>query len=81
MPVFHYQLAFVDFLRGRLDDALAELASHAQLAEQTEIGWHVVGREPAALIALHRDDLLAAERHVETAEREAAAGAPPFGPT
>jgi len=79
VPVFHYQLAFVDLLRGRLDDALAELATRSQLAEPTEIGWDLSAFALAALIELHRDDLLAAERNVIEAEREAASGAPPFG--
>jgi DNA-binding CsgD family transcriptional regulator len=79
LATFHYQLAYVEFLRGRLDDALAELATHAQLAEETAIGWRVPSHSVSALIALHRDDLLAAERHLEAAEREAAAGAPPYG--
>ena len=79
VPVFHYQLAFVDLLRGRLDDALAELATRSQLAEPTEIGWHLSAFALAALIELHRDELLAAERNVIAAEEEAAAGAPPFG--
>jgi DNA-binding CsgD family transcriptional regulator len=79
VPVFHYQLAFVDLLRGRLDDALAELATRSQLAEPTDIGWDLSAFALTALIELHRDDLLAAERNVIEAEREAAAGAPPFG--
>jgi DNA-binding CsgD family transcriptional regulator len=79
VPVFHYQLAFVDLLRGQLDDALAELATRSQLAEPTEIGWDLSAYALAALIDLHRDDLLAADRNVIEAEREAAAGAPPFG--
>jgi len=79
VPVYHYQLAVVHFLRGRLDDALAELATHAQLAGQTDIGWRLAAESLYALIAIHRDDLLAAGRHVDAAEREAAAGAPPFG--
>jgi DNA-binding CsgD family transcriptional regulator len=79
VPVFHYQQAFVDLLRGRLDDALAELATRSQLAVPTEIGWDLSAFALAALIELHRDDLLAAERNVIEAEREAAAGAPPFG--
>jgi DNA-binding CsgD family transcriptional regulator len=79
VPVFHYQLALVDFLRGRLDDALAELAIRNELAELTDIGWHVPGLALAALIELQRDNLLAAERHVAAAEAEVAAGAPPYG--
>ncbi len=79
VPVYHYQLAVVHFLRGRLDDALAELAAHAQLAGQTDIGWRLAAESLHTLIAVHRDDFLAAERHVEAAERDAAAGAPPFG--
>ena len=79
LPVYHYQAALVAFSRGQLDDALAELATRDRLAEQTDIGWHLSAESLRALIALHRDDLQAAERHVDAAEREAAAGAPPFG--
>jgi DNA-binding CsgD family transcriptional regulator len=79
LPVFHYQLAYVNLLRGRLDDALAELATRAQLAEETHVGWNLSADSVYALIALHRDDLAAAERRVAAAEQEAAAGAPPFG--
>ncbi len=79
VPVYHYQSALVGFVRGRLDDALAELATHAELAEQTDIGWHVYDESLRARIALHHDDLVAAERHVAAAERDAAAGAPPWG--
>ena len=78
VPVFHYQLAFTDFLCGRLDDALAELATHDRLAAGTDIGWLISTYSLKALIALHQGDLLAAERYVAVAEREAAAGAPPF---
>src|SRR5207248_1254918 len=41
LPVFHYQQALLDFWRGRLDDALAELDTRSLLVEQTEIGWHL----------------------------------------
>jgi DNA-binding CsgD family transcriptional regulator len=78
VPVFHYQLGFTNFLRGRLDDALAEVSTHDRLAAGTDIGWFIPTFSLKALIALHQDDLLAAERHVAVAEREAAAGAPPF---
>ena len=79
LPVFHYQAAYLDFSRGRLDDALAELATRARLAEQTDIGWHLSAHSLRALVALHRDDVVEAEQHVAAAEAEAAAGAPPFG--
>jgi DNA-binding CsgD family transcriptional regulator len=79
IPVYHYQAAFLAFLQGRLDDAPAELDAHARLAAETGIGWLVSYESLYALIALHRDELIAAERHVAAAEREAAAGAPPFG--
>jgi DNA-binding CsgD family transcriptional regulator len=79
VATYHYQLAFVDFVRGRLDDALAELVTHEELSEQTASGWRVPAASLRALIELHRDDLLAAERHVAEAAREAAAGAPPHG--
>jgi DNA-binding CsgD family transcriptional regulator/tetratricopeptide (TPR) repeat protein len=79
LAIYHLQAAYVDLLRGRLDDALAELATHAQLAEQTEIGWRVPAESVRALIAIHRDDLLAAEQLVRAAERDVADGAPPHG--
>jgi DNA-binding CsgD family transcriptional regulator len=66
-------------MRGRLDDALVELAARNQLADVTDIGWHLPAHALAGLIALHRDDLLAAEQHVAAAEAEAAAGAPAYG--
>jgi hypothetical protein len=73
---FQYELALVDLLRGRLDDALAELTTHQELAEQTGAGWSIPADSVRALIALHRGDLLAAERLVSAAERAAAAGGP-----
>ena len=79
VPVYHSQAALVAHLGGNLDDASAELAVHAELAEQTGIGWHVVDESLRARIALHRDDLVAAERHVAAAERDVAAGAPSWG--
>lgn len=79
LPVFHYQQALLDFCRGRLDDALAELDTRSRLAERLEIGWHVPAESLSALIAIHQDDLIAAERHVATAEREAAQGESPDG--
>jgi DNA-binding CsgD family transcriptional regulator/tetratricopeptide (TPR) repeat protein len=79
LPMFHIQLALVHYLRGRLEDASAELASHAELAEQTRVGWRLPAESLRALIAIHRDEMLEAERHADAAEREAAAGGPPFG--
>ena len=67
LPVYHFQAGYVDFLRGRLDDTLAELATHDQLAEQADVAWHVPAHSLRAVIAVHRDDLLAAERHVAAA--------------
>jgi DNA-binding CsgD family transcriptional regulator/tetratricopeptide (TPR) repeat protein len=79
LPVFHYQQALLDFWRGRLDDALAELDTRSRLVEQIEIGWHLPAESLAALIAIHRDDLIAAGRHVAAAEREAAQDGSPHG--
>ncbi|HET6864896.1 MAG TPA: AAA family ATPase [Solirubrobacteraceae bacterium] len=73
---FHYELALVELLRGRLDDALAELATHHEYAEQTGAGWSVPADSVRTLIALHRGDVLGAERFVVAAERAAGAGAP-----
>ena len=79
LPVFHYQQALLDYWRGRLDDALAELDTRSRLLEQMEIGWHLPAESLRALIAIHRDELIAAGRHVAAAEREAAQGGPPHG--
>jgi hypothetical protein len=79
LPVFHYQQALLDFWRGRLDDALAELDTRSRLVEQMEIGWHLPAESLGALIAIHRDDLIAAGRHLAAAEREAAHGGSPHG--
>lgn len=73
---FHFELAAVELLRGRIDDALAELATHEEYAEQTGAGWSVPADSLRALIDLHRGELLAADEHVDAAERAAAAGAP-----
>jgi DNA-binding CsgD family transcriptional regulator len=75
---YHLQAGFIDFLRGRLDDALAEMMTAAQLAEQTNDGWSVSVESILALVALHRDDVLAAERHLAAAEQGASV-APAFG--
>jgi DNA-binding CsgD family transcriptional regulator len=75
---YHLQAGFIDFLRGRLDDALAELTTGAQLAEQTNDGWRSSVESVRALVALHRDDLRAAERHVAAAEAGASV-APAYG--
>jgi DNA-binding CsgD family transcriptional regulator len=75
---YHSQAAYVDYLRGRLDDALAELGTHAQLADETGLGWRVLPYSLHALIALHRDDLVGAKRELAAAELEAT-GAPWLG--
>jgi DNA-binding CsgD family transcriptional regulator/tetratricopeptide (TPR) repeat protein len=78
LPVYHFHAGFIDFLRGRLDDALAELATHDQLAELADVAWHVPAHCVRALIALHRDDFLAAQGHLTAAQHEASR-APPHG--
>lgn len=77
LPIYHFQIAFIDFLQGRLDDAGAELQAHAELAAVTGIGWFVPTESLRALIAIHREDLLAAQRHVEAAELDVSKGGPP----
>lgn len=79
LPVFHYHQALLDFRRGRLDDAGAELDTRSRLVERMEIGWRVPVESLAALIAIHQDELIAAERHHAAAEREAAQGGSPYG--
>jgi DNA-binding CsgD family transcriptional regulator len=79
LPVFCYQQALLDFWRGELDDALAELDTWSLLVEQMELGWHLPAESLRALIAIHRDDLIGAGRHVEAAGREAEQGGTPHG--
>ncbi|HEY1276373.1 MAG TPA: AAA family ATPase [Thermoleophilaceae bacterium] len=79
LPLFSHQLALVDFSRGRLDDAQAELSAAVALAERTDLGRSLPAEALRALIAIHRDDLLAAERHLAVADEIAAAGGPPHG--
>ena len=80
LPVFHYQAG----VRGPRCAGGSTTRSPSwrrtrSSPSRPHIGWHLSAESLRALIALHRDDLLAAERHVAAAEREVAAGAPPFG--
>lgn len=74
LAVFHYQQALLHFGRGQLDDALAELDTRARLADDGPIGPNLPAESLSALIAIHRDNLIAAERHLAAAEREVAHG-------
>ena len=46
VATYHYQLAYVDFLRGRLDDAFAELVTHEQLVRADRERLAAAGAEP-----------------------------------
>ncbi|MFG1954586.1 AAA family ATPase [Micromonospora sp. NPDC048830] len=54
------KIADYSFYRGRWDEALAELQASADLP--TDMTYRLAGRGVRALIAVHRDDLPAAER-------------------
>lgn len=79
LPVYHYQQALLDYSRGRLDDAVAELDTRDRLIEEVAVGWNPLAESLSALIALHRGDLLVADQRVTAARREVAAGESSFG--
>jgi DNA-binding CsgD family transcriptional regulator len=79
LPSFQEWLATERFLAGDWDDALAELEAALALAEETGERYslvHTLGLR--ALLALHRDDLPAAEAAAARAAGELDAGSPRF---
>lgn len=80
LPSFAVFLGFERFLAGQWDDALAELESSLEMAEETGEGYSVtLGRILISLIGVHRDDLSRAAAAVATANREQAGRDSPFG--
>lgn len=79
LPLFHGQQALLYFHCGQLDDALAELDTQVRLVEHLEMAWQAPAEGLSALIAIHRGDLAAAERHLSAAERGLTHGSAPYG--
>jgi DNA-binding CsgD family transcriptional regulator/tetratricopeptide (TPR) repeat protein len=73
LPSHHFTASLCLFAAGRWDDALAEIETGLDLAEEMGVGWRNPACVTGALIALHRDDFWQAEAWLRRAEAEAAA--------
>jgi DNA-binding CsgD family transcriptional regulator len=62
IPSHHFTASLRWFVAGNWDDAMAELETGLELAEEMDVGWRTPAYATAALIAIHRDDLPGAER-------------------
>jgi predicted ATPase/DNA-binding CsgD family transcriptional regulator len=81
LPFYYWALAAGHLWAGDWDDALAEGQTCLELAEEYGMRLHgtVYSLSIRAIIAVHRDDLVDAERAVAAAERELAATGPQLG--
>jgi DNA-binding CsgD family transcriptional regulator/tetratricopeptide (TPR) repeat protein len=79
LPFYHAQLGALRFVTGEWDDAVAELEAAIQAGEEQQWGALILPRSLLALIALHRNQLLAAEESLELAEREFAETGSAYG--
>jgi predicted ATPase/DNA-binding CsgD family transcriptional regulator len=81
LPFYHWALAAGHLWAGDWDDALAEGQACLELAEEYGMRLHgtVYSLSIHAIIAVHRDDLVDAERAAAAAERELAATGPQLG--
>jgi tetratricopeptide (TPR) repeat protein len=70
LPFYHARLGALRFVTGEWDDAVAELEAAIQAGEEQQWGALIRPRSLLALIALHRNQLLAAEEGLDLAERE-----------
>src|SRR4029077_11001831 len=71
LPSHHFTAALNWFAGGNWDDALAEIEVGLELAEEMGIGWRTPAYATAALIAIHRDDLRAAEQWLARMQADA----------
>jgi DNA-binding CsgD family transcriptional regulator len=62
IPSHHFTASLRWFVAGNWDDAMAELETGLELAEEMDVGWRTPAYATAALIAIHRDDLPGVER-------------------
>jgi hypothetical protein len=81
LPLYYWALAQGCFWAGEWDDALAECQACLEMAEEYGMRLHgtLFSYSIRAMIALHRDDLPAAERAVAAAEHELGATGPQLG--
>ena len=77
---YHYWLGYRHYLAGAWDDARAELETGLGVAEEIENRRGTLAAHALlGLIALHRDELTAAETHISRGEAQFAADGPDFG--
>ena len=79
LPFYHARLGALRFVTGEWDDAVAELEAAIQAGEEQQWGALILPRSLLALIALHRNQLLAAEEGLDLAEREFAETGSAYG--
>jgi tetratricopeptide (TPR) repeat protein len=79
LPFYHAQLGALRFVIGEWDDAVAELEAAIQAGEDQQWGALILPRSLLALIAIHRNQLLAAEEGLGLAERELAETGSAYG--
>jgi DNA-binding CsgD family transcriptional regulator/tetratricopeptide (TPR) repeat protein len=79
LPYYHARLGALRFVSGEWDDAIAELEAAIQAGEEQQGGALILPRSLLALIAIHRNQLLAAEEALELAEREFAETGSAYG--
>jgi DNA-binding CsgD family transcriptional regulator len=79
LPFYHARLGALRFVTGDWDDAVAELEAAIQAGEEQQWGALILPRSLLALIALHRNQLQAAEEGLELAERELAETGSAYG--
>jgi DNA-binding CsgD family transcriptional regulator/tetratricopeptide (TPR) repeat protein len=70
LPFYHARLGALRFATGEWDDAVAELEAAIQAGEDQQGGALILPRSLLALVAVHRNQLLAAEEVLGLAERE-----------
>jgi DNA-binding CsgD family transcriptional regulator len=70
LPSHHFTASLCLFAAGRWDDALAEIETGLDLAEEMGVGWRNPACVTGALIAFHRDDFWQAEGWLRRAEAE-----------
>ena len=79
MPFYHARLGALRFVTGEWDDAVAELEAAIQAGEEQQWGALILPRSLLALVAIHRNQLLAAEECLDLAEREFAETGSAYG--
>jgi DNA-binding CsgD family transcriptional regulator len=79
MPFYHAQLGALRLFTGEWDDAVAELEAAIHVGEEQQWGALILPRSLLALLAIHRNQLLAAEEALALAEREFAETGSAYG--